>query len=158
MQIISEDMSYEQKYEIAFGNWVRKEGSALNFVRDNLGDKGVEGFRNNELEALKRKESGPALYLLKLIKILSPQAAFRLFAKQMAYMNQAWGPLTMRELSGSKLVVELHPCKVLNYPGGEIFCTAICQYITPRSMQEQFKIKVAINLQGKNCSITATPI
>jgi len=62
-QTIREDMSYEEKYETALGNWLRKWTSAFNFVRDNLGDKGIEEFKYNDLEALKRRMSGPALYL-----------------------------------------------------------------------------------------------
>lgn len=157
-QTIREDMSYEEKYEIAFGNGVRKEASAFNFLRDNLGDKGIEEFKSNDLEALKRKMSGPALYLFKLVRALSPQTAFRMLAKQFAYLNQAFGPLTVSELSGSRLVMTLHPCKPLNYTGSEVFCTVVCQDLTPRVMQDLFKVNVAINRQGKNCTMTITPI
>ena len=156
-QTIREDMSYEEKYEIAFGNWVRKETSAFNFVRDNLGDKGIEEFKYTDLEALKRKTSGPALYLLKLVRALSPQTAFRAFAKQMAYLYQAFGPLTVSELSGSKLVMNLHPCKLLNYAGSEVLCP-VCQYVNSRAMQDQFGVKVAMNPQGNNCTMTMSPI
>ena len=79
-QTVRQDMTYEEKYEIALGNWLRKWTSALNFMHDNLGDKGIEEFKYNDLEALKRKFSGPALYLLELVRTLSRQTAFLTFA------------------------------------------------------------------------------
>jgi hypothetical protein len=156
-QTIREDSSIEEKFEIAYGNWLRKWASAFNFVSDNLGEEGTEQFKHEDVEALKRKASSPALFLLRLMRAVSPQTAFRMFAKQMSYQLQVFTPFSVSELSGNRLVADAHPCKVLDYPESEAFCTVGCQKITPRWLEDQFKVSMATNRQGKNCTVTITP-
>lgn len=153
-QTVREDVSYEEKFELAYGNWVQKYASAFNFVRDNMGDNGVEKFKNMSVEALKRRSSGPAMFLLKLMRAVSPQTAFRTFAKQMSYQWQLFTPLSVSELSGNRLVVNASHCKVLDYDGSEVVCAVSCQDITARWLEDQFKLKMTTNRQGKSCTIT----
>lgn len=157
-QTFREDSSIEQKFEIAYGNWLRKWASAFNFISDNLGEKGIESFTREDVEALKRKSSSPSLFLLRLIRAVSPQTAFRMFAKQMSYQMQVFTPFSVSELSGDKLVVNAHPCKVLDYPDSKAFCTIGCQKIFTRWFEDQFKVSMATNPQGKNCTVTITPM
>ena len=153
-QTIREDATYEEKYNIAYGNWVRKYSSAFNFVSDNLGENGVEKFKDMSVEAMKRKSSGPALFLLKLMRAVSPQTAFRTFAKQMSYQWQVITPLSVSELSGNRLVVHTSHCKVLDYADCEVCCTVSCQNVTARWLEDQFKLKMTTNRQGKSCTTT----
>ena len=153
-QTIPEDATYEEKYNIAYGNWVRKYVSAFNFVSNNLGENGVEKFKDTSVEALKRKISSPALFLLKLMRAVSPQTAFRTFAKQMTYQLQVYTPLSVSELSGNRLVVHTSHCKLLDYPDSEVCCTASCQEVPARWLEDQFKLKMTTNRQGKSCTIT----
>jgi len=153
-QTIPEDATYEEKFNIAYGNWVRKYSSAFNFVSDNLGENGVEKFKDKAVEALKRKSSGPALFLLKLMRAVSPQTAFRTFAKQMSYQMQVLTPLSVSELSGNRLVVHTSHCKVLDYADSEVCCTVSCQSVTARWLEDQFKLKMTTIRQGKSCTIT----
>jgi len=153
-QTIREDATYEEKFNIAYGNWVRKYASAFNFVSDNLGENGVEKFKDTAVEALKQKISGPAMFLLKLMRAISPQTAFRTFAKQMSYQWQVYTPLSVSELSGNRLVVHTSHCKLLDYPDSEVCCTVGCQEVPARWLEDQFKLKMTANRQGKSCTIT----
>ena len=153
-QTICEDATYEEKFNIAYGNWVRKYSSAFNFVSDNLGENGVEKFKDTSVEAMKRKNSSPALYLLKLMRAVSPKTAFRTFAKQMSYQWQVITPLSVSELSGNRLVVHTSHCKVLDYADCEVCCTVSCQNVTARWLEDQFKLKMTTNRQGKSCTVT----
>jgi hypothetical protein len=156
-QSIREDATYEEKFEIAYGNWLQKWASAFSFVSDNLGERGTESFKHEDVEALKRKNSGPALLLLRLMRAVSPQTAFRMLAKRMSYQLQVFTPFSVSELSGDKLVADAHPCKILDYPESEAFCTVGCQEITLRWLEDQFKVSMTTNRQGKNCTVTITP-
>jgi len=153
-QTIREDATYEEKFNIAYGNWVRKYSSAFNFVSDNLGENGVEKFKDTGVEAMKRKSSGPALFLLRLMRAVSPQTAFRTFAKQMSYQWQVFTPLSVSELSGNRLVAHTSHCKVLDYADCEVCCTVSCENVTARWLEDQFKLKMTTNRQGKSCTIT----
>lgn len=151
---IREDATVEEKYEFAYGNWVRKYAGAFNFVTDNLGEKGTEKFKDMSVEALERRNSGPAMYLLRLMRAISPQAAFRMFAKRMSYEWQVFTPLSVSELSGNRLVIQTDHCKVLDYPDSEVCCSVSCQDVTARWLEDQFKLKMTTNRQGKSCTVT----
>ena len=153
-QTVHEDATYEEKFNVGYGNWVRKYVSAFNFVSDNLGEDGVEKFKDMSVEAMKRKSSGLSLFLLRLMRAVSPQTAFRTFAKQMSYQWQVFTPLSVSELSGNRLVAHASPCKIFDYPDSEVCCTVSCQNVSARWLEDQFKTKMTTNRQGKNCTIT----
>ena len=155
---IPEDASYEEKYEIAYGNWLRNWESAFGFVLKNLGESGAEKFKHSAVEALKRKNSSPALSLLKVMRVIAPKTAFRTLAQQMTYQMQVFSPLSVPEFTGERLVMNASHCKVLDYPGSEDFCLVGCQSIFPVWMREQLKVNMATNRQGKSCTITLTPL
>jgi hypothetical protein len=150
--------SDEEKYDTAYGNWVRKWASAYNFVSDNMVESGIEEFKHEDVEALKRKNSSPSLLLLKLMRIISPKTAFRTFAKQMSYQLQVFTPFSVPELSGDKLVIHTTHCKILDYPSSEVACLVGCQNIYPIWLKDQFKVNMTTNRQGKSCTVTITPI
>jgi len=156
-QTIPEDATYEEKFNIAYGNWVRKYVSAFNFVSDNLGKNGVEKWKDWAVENLKRKSSSPALFLLKLMRAVTPQTAFRTFAKQVSYQMQVFGPLSVSELSGNRLVVHSH-CKVLDYADSEVLCTIGCQKAFPVALKDVFNVKVTFEPKGKSCTATFAPL
>lgn len=154
---IPSDVSIEEKYEIAYCNWMRNWASAFNFVSKRLGEKGTEKFKHAAVEELKRKNASPALYMLKIMRILAPQTAFRTFAKQIAFQLQAFSPLAVSELTGRTMVVNFSPCRVLDVEGCEDVCLVGCQGIYPIWFNDQFKVKYQPNRKGKSCTITLTP-
>ena len=50
---IPEDASVEEKYEIAYGNWIWMGKSNLSFIRKRLGEDGIEQLKRADVEALK---------------------------------------------------------------------------------------------------------
>lgn len=158
LEPVPEDASFEKKYETAYRNWIWKWAQAVNFMRDKLGENGVEEFKRAAVEALKRKSSGPALFLLKFMRALSKETAFRILAKQLAYQLQMYGPYNVSELTGRRLVINMPHCKLLDFPGGEEACVIGCQSNYPRWLAEQFKVKYVPERQGKRCTLTLTPL
>ena len=51
---ISDDASYEEKYEAAFGNWAWKGGTKFSFVRNRLGEEGVDQLVKFEVEVFEK--------------------------------------------------------------------------------------------------------
>jgi len=59
LEPVPEDASFEKKYETAYRNWIWKWAEAVNFMRNKLGENGVEEFKRAAVDALKRKSSVP---------------------------------------------------------------------------------------------------
>jgi hypothetical protein len=155
---IPEGASHKEKYEAAYCNWLRNWASAFNFVSKHLGESGTEKFKHEDAEALKRKNASPALFILRLMRAISPQTAFRTFAKQMAYQLQVFTPFSISELTGHRMVANLPHCKVLDAQGCDDFCIVGCQKISPLWMKNQFNVKMTTERKGKSCTVTLTPI
>jgi hypothetical protein len=155
---IPEDATAEEKYEIAFENWIRNWQAAYNMIIAELGDKGKEKiirFAANEWE---RKSAGAALNLYKFIRAIAPQTAFRTFGKQLGYTFQAMTPFQVTELTGSRMVIDVEKCKFLDFEGCDDPCLVGCMKVVPLWLQEQFKVAETINRKGKSCSLVLQPI
>jgi hypothetical protein len=155
---IPEDASFKEKYEIAYANWMWKWSSAFDFVQTHFGESGVEEFKRADLEALKRKNSGPALFLLNVIRALSPSSAFSMIAKQMASQFQVFTPLSVSEMTGQRAVFKIPRCKILDFKGGESSCLIGCRSIFPMWLAEQLKVRMKTERQGNSCTVTLTPL
>lgn len=155
---VPEDASYDEKYEIAYGNWTRNWQSSYSFVLKNMGQGGAEKFKLANVEGLKRKNSSPALLMLNFMRAISPGTAFKTLAKQMTYQLQVFSPFSVSELASHRLVIDISHCKCLDYPGNEDFCLVGCQAVFPVWMKEQLKVKMTTNRQGKSCTVTLTPL
>jgi len=155
---IPEDASFEEKYNIAFDNWMLRWSTVYNFIKVNMGEAGIGEFMLADVEALKKKSAGPAIYLLKIIRSFSPRTAFSMIARQMAYQLQVFSPLTVSELTGKRAVYKVPRCKILDSPGGEEVCLVGCQVISPKWVADQFRIKMETNRQGNSCALTLTPL
>jgi hypothetical protein len=154
---VPEDASYEEKNEIAYGNWLRNWQSAYSFVLKNMGESGAEKFKHAAVEGLIKKNSSPALLMLNFMRAISPGTAFKTLAKQMTYQLQVFSPLSVSELTSQKLVMDTSNCKALNYPDSKDFCLVGCQVISPIWVKEQFKVNMTVNRQGKNCTVSLIP-
>ena len=71
---IPEGASFEEKYEVAYGNWVWSGKSVYGLIRQKMGEEGMKKFERPNVEALKRKNASPALFLLGLIRVFSRRA------------------------------------------------------------------------------------
>lgn len=155
---ISQDTSFEEKYEIAYRNWIWMAKSNFNFIRLQLGEDGIEQFKCAEVEALKRKNASPALFLLRLVRAISPGSAFKMIANKMAYQLQWITPFSVSELTRHRGVFKIPRCKILDFPGSEDLCVIGCQSIYPMWVAEQFMVRMAFERQGNSCTCTITPL
>jgi len=155
---IPEDASFEEKYEIAYANWIWVGKSVFSFIRRQLGEDGIEQFKRAEVEALKRKNAGPALFILRLVRALSPGSAFTMTAKQTSYQLQWLSPFSVSELTRHRAVLNIPRCKILDFPDSDDLCLVGCQSIYPMWMAEQLKVRMEAERQGNSCTITLTPL
>jgi hypothetical protein len=155
---IPEDASFEEKYEIAYGNWIWMAKSNIIFIRKQLGKDGIEQFKRAEVEVLKQKSASPALLLLKLVRALSPGSAFKMTANQMTYQLQWITPFSVSELTRHRVMCDIPHCKILDYPDSEDLCVIGCQSIYPMWVAEQFMVRMAFERQGNSCTCTLTPL
>lgn len=158
VKLIPEGASFEEKYEIAYGNWIWIAKSNLSFILKQLGESGIEQFKRAEVEALKRKNAGPALFLLRLVRALSPGSAFTMTAKQMAYQLQWITHLSVSELTRRRAVYNIPRCKILDFPDSDDICLVGCQSIYPMWLAEQFMVRMTFERQGNSCTCTVTPL
>jgi hypothetical protein len=155
---IPESASFEEKYDVAYGNWICLAKSTYRFIREQLGEDGIKKFERAEVEALKRKNAGPALFVLKLVRLFSPSTAFSMTSKQMGYQFQWLTPFSVPELTRHKAVLNIPRCKILDFLETEDICFVGCQSTYPMWAAEQFIVDMKCNRQGNSCTITLTPL
>ena len=155
---IPETASFEEKYEIAYSNWIWLAKNTFSFIRKHMGEEGIKRFERAEVEALKRKNASPALLVLKLVRIFSPGTAFTMTSKQMGYQFQWLTPFTVPELTRHRTVFNIPRCKILDYPDTEDMCLLGCQSTYPMWVAEQFMVELKWNRQGNSCTGTLTPL
>ena len=153
---IPESASFEEKYEIAYSNWISVARTAYSFIRKQMGEEGIKKFERADVDALKRKNAGLGLFLLGLIRVFSPGYAFSMTAKQMAYQLQWITPFFVSELTRDRAVMEIPSCKILDFPETEDICLIGCQSTYPIWVAEQFKVKMEFDRRGKICTCTLT--
>jgi hypothetical protein len=158
IKTVPDDASFEEKYEIAYGNWVWMAKSSLTLIRERLGEDGIEQFKRAMVEALKRKNAGPALFFLGLVRALSPNTAFKMIANKFTYQLQWITPFSLSELTRHRVVYDIPRCKILDYPGSEDLCVVDCQSAYPTWVAEQFKVKMEFERRGNSCTCTLTPL
>ncbi|MFC1962632.1 hypothetical protein ACFLWB_01340 [Chloroflexota bacterium] len=155
---VREEASFEEKYEAAYSNWIWIAKSAYSFIRKQMDEGGIGKFERAEVEALKRKNAGPALLLLKLMRAFSPGSAFTMAAKNMAYQLQWLTPFTVSELTQSRAVINIPRCKILDFPETEDICLVGCMSTYPMWVAEQFKVDMKFERQGNSCTCALTPL
>ena len=155
---IPEDASDEVKYETAYKNWMSGAATAFGFVRERLGEKGIDRMAKTSAEALIRENANPSLMMLRLIRAISPGKAFEMVGKKSAYEMQYLTPYTVDELSRQKTVMNVPHCKILDYPDTEDVCAVGCQREYPQWLAEQLHVKMETERKGKSCTITLSPL
>jgi hypothetical protein len=155
---IPEGALFEEKYEVAYGNWIWLAKNIYLFVRKQMGEDGLKKFERAEVAALIKKNASPALLLLKLIRLFSPGTAFAMTSKQMGYQLQWLTPFTMPESTQNKAVLDIPRCKILDFPDTDDICLVGCQRTYPMWVAEQFKVDMKFNRQGNSCTSILTPL
>jgi hypothetical protein len=155
---IKENASPKEKYEAAYGNWIRKSKSTLQFIRKRLGEEGLERFKMAEAKALIRKNSGPAMILLNVVRAISPDSAFKMIAEKMSYQFQWITPFTVSEINKHRAIIDIPSCKILDYPDTDDICRVGCQGAYPMWVAKQFKTNMVFERQGNSCTCTLTQL
>jgi hypothetical protein len=119
---IPEDASPEAKYEIAYSNWMWMGRCAFGFVRERMGEEGIKQFVSINVEAIKHRNAGPALFMLKIIRAISPGLAFTMVSKQTVYKLQWLSPYSVSELNRNRTVLSVPRCKLLDFPDSDDVC------------------------------------
>jgi hypothetical protein len=158
MKPIAEGASFEEKYEVAYANWIWLAKNIYPFIRKRMGEEGLKKFERAEIEGLIKKNASPALFMLKIIRAFSPGTAFGMTAKQMGYQFQWLTPFTVPELTKQKTVINIPRCKILDFPDTEDVCLVGCQRTYPMWVAEQFKVRMKWNRQGNSCTGILTPL
>jgi len=155
---IPEGASFEEKYEVAYGNWIWLAKNIYPFIRERMGEDGLKEFERAEIEGLIKKNASPALYMLKIIGAISPSTAFAMTCKQMGYQFQWLTPFSMSELTRDKAVLDVPRCKILDFHDTDDICLVGCQSTYPMWVAEQFKISMKWNRQGNSCTGILAPL
>lgn len=121
IQPISDEASFEEKYEIAYSNWVWTGKSVYKLIRGKMGEEGIKKFERPNVELRKRENASPALFLLGLIRLFSPTLAFNMTVRKMAYQLQ-WLSPSSSELTDNRLVINIPHCKIWDFPETEDMC------------------------------------
>jgi hypothetical protein len=61
MKPIPEGASFEEKYELAYANWIWFGKNTFSFIRKRMGGDGLKKFERTQVEVLKKKNASPAL-------------------------------------------------------------------------------------------------
>ena len=158
MKPIPSGGSFEEKYEVAYANWIWLAKNIYPFIRKRMGEDGLKKFERAEVEGLIKKNANPALFMLKIIRAFSSGTAFGMTAKQMAYQLQWLTPYSVPELTHTKAVLDIPRCKILDFPNTEDICLVGCQSTYPKWVAEQFKVEMKFNRQGNSCTSTLAPL
>lgn len=155
---IPEGASPEEKYELAFSNWMWIGSTSFGYVRDRMGQDGLARMVDRAVAEAKRANSSPGLYFLALIRAISPGRAFEMLVKRSIYELQWLSPYSVEEMSRQRLVMTIPHCKLLDYPNADDVCLIGCQQIYPRWFAEQLKVKMDFTRQGNSCTARVTPL
>jgi hypothetical protein len=158
MQPIPDDASNEVKYETAYRNWMAGASVAFGFVRERMGDEGIEQMGKTGAAELIRENASPSLVFLRLMRALSPGTAFEMVAKKSAYEMQYLTDYSVEQLDKHKAVINVPRCKILDYPDTEDVCLVGCQREWPQWMAEQLHVKMDAQRKGHSCTLTLSPL
>jgi hypothetical protein len=155
-QLIPEDASDKDKYDIAYRNFMLKWVSANNLMGTYHGEDGTKKFMQAAISAWNRRYSLRGL-TFKVVGGIARKTAFRTISKGLAYQLQAFSPFAVTELNEKRMVLSVAPCKILTDQFGASFCSMACQNIIPSWLEKQFNVKMNLTRQGENCSVIFEP-
>ena len=155
---ISPEASVDEQYEIAYANWIWMGRATFDFIRQKMGEDGMRILEQAEAEALVKKNSDLATWMLGLIRAVAPQAAYKMLSQNLAYQLQWITPFNVTELSAQRFTAEIPRCKILDFPDSEDSCLIGCQRIYPRWVEAQFKARMSYDRRDHACTCRVTPL
>lgn len=155
---IPDKSSFVEKYEAAYANFIWMARNNFNFIREKMGEEGIEHFKRMQVNELKKKNAGAGVFFLNLIRAIAPGTAFMMANKEFAYQLQWITPLTLPTCSKDRAVFDIARCKILDYKDTHDLCRIACQKIYPKWVAEQFKANMVFKPNGNSCKCTVTPL
>jgi hypothetical protein len=153
---IPKDASDQEKYEIAYSNFMKNWMSAYDFMKTHKGEDGTKRFMQAAIGGYRRKFSGSAV-TLKIYSTVSRKKAFKALSKRLAYSLQVFSPFVVTELDDKRMVLKVSPCKIPKTPRGGDFCALACENIIPVWLERQFNIKMNQTRHGEDCTVVFEP-
>lgn len=142
-----------EKYEVAYRNFIYKWVSSNDLMRSSKGDRGTAIYMKAAISGWKKKHSRSS-FMLKIIGAISRKRAFQLLSNRLAYELQTFSPFTIAELNEKRMVLDVSPCKIVKDQNGADFCVIACQNIIPSWLEAQYNLKMSTSRQGENCKVT----
>ena len=158
VNVIPVDATDIDRYEIAYGNWVRMAKNSYRFIRERMGDVGIKQFERAHIDALKKQNAGVSMALLKIVRSVSPGTAFTFMARQILYEIQWFTPFSLIELSPDMARIDIEKCKILDFPDTDDLCLIGCQRSYPKWVANQLGVVMKYNRQNAGCICTLTPM
>jgi hypothetical protein len=154
-ELVPNDASDQDKYEVAYRNFLQNWLTANRFMTENRGEDGNKKFMSAAINAWKQMHAGTA-NKLRLLGSVSSKTAFRALAEQLAYHLQIFSPFSVSELNENRLVLNLLQCKIMDVRKRNDFCLMACQNIIPAWLEEQFNVRMNLSPQGASCTVIIT--
>ncbi len=154
-QPIPTDAKTEEKYEVAYKNYLQTYVIGERFMAKYNGDFGIAEFNRAAINSMKKTGATRSTVLAKTMMSVTPKMSFQLIAKELAYRLQVFGPFTVDKLDDSQMVLTLAPCKAAS--NSRDFCNVACQNVIRVWLESQFNIKMDSTIRGTNCTIKIAP-
>ena len=151
------EASDEDKYEVAYRNFLIKWVTANNLMRKYEGEAGTSKYMVAAIAGWKKQYSNTSL-MLRIMGAISSKIAFQKLARGLAYSLQVFSPFTVTNLEEKKMTLSVNPCKITGLPMGNDFCVMACQNIIPVWLGAQFKVKMVSHRKGQTASSTLHPM
>lgn len=154
-QPVPQNATDEEKYDVAYRNYMQTFVIAAQFMARNQGDHGIAEFNRVAIESMKRTGATPSNVLAKTLMTFAPKSSFQTIAKELAYRLQAYSPFTVDQLDENQMVLTLTPCKVAS--NSQMFCNDACKNVIRVWLEAQFNLKMVSDTQGTNCTVKISP-
>lgn len=152
------DMPAAGRYEIAYGNWIWLSLVCYGFIREKMGERGLELYEEAETRALIDQNQNKTITALTLFRFIDRPRAFRMAARTLVYQLQWLTPLHAVELLDQRAIIHIPTCKILAYPGSHDLCQLGCQQVIVQWFARQYQLKLSFARRGNGCTCTATPL
>ncbi len=145
----------EEKYNVAFENYLQTWVIAHDFMARYEGDVGKAKLMRAAINSMKKKASASSTLLAKATRSIAPKTSFQTMAKDLAYRLQVFSSFTVDQLDKNQMILTLTPCKIA--ASSQDFCNVACQNVIRAWLESQFNIKMVSTPEGINCTVKIMP-
>lgn len=153
---LDREVSIEERYHVTYGNWIWMSKTVYKNIRNVMGQQGISKFERAEIDEMKKRTSLLMLLVIKVLYAISPQTAFAMVVKSLAYQFQWLTPLELIKINDREMIVKILQCQILDYEDTADLCAVSCQHTYPLWMGEQFRLKMQTKRDGQGCLKTLT--